>query len=447
MEKKNPEGMTREIIEACADCDVCRHLMDDASCLVFPELYRLYDKEKEDRQTITAQELRGLVDLCNFCALCPCPNIRSDFMKAKNAFIRRDGLDPRIRMLQDVRRIAGICGAYPRLTNFLFEKKLSSGLLKKMAGIHQGRKIPSFPREDFPAWVEKRQLVVPRNKGKRKIAYFAGCTAQYLFPQTPKAAVEVLEHNGIEVFYPPQKCCGMPSLLEGDKKLTLEFAAFNVDSLCQAVDAGFDIVCSCPTCGYMLKHVLSEDAAYSPEALALAEKGSHSVLFKKSLAEGLITDKGYFQSISAPKRIKAARHTYDLGEYLRDLHIKGELRTDFGPVKTRALYYPPCHLREQQIGEPYWDLLNLLPGMSLEKIEGSFYCCGIAGIMGFKRDFHEVSIEMGRRLMERIDSSQPERLLSDCLSCRLQFNQLTPYPSFHPIEVLHESYAEHQGEI
>ena len=79
----------------------------------------------------------------------------------------------------------------------------------------------------------------------------------------------------------------------------------------------------------------------------------------------------------------------------------------------------------------------------MERIEGAFYCCGISGIMGFKRDFHEVSVEMGSRLMEKIRAIDPERLLSDCLSCRLQFNQLIPYKVFHPIEILRESYGNH----
>ncbi|NTW37244.1 MAG: hypothetical protein HGB17_14195 [Syntrophobacteraceae bacterium] len=62
----------------------------------------------------------------------------------------------------------------------------------------------------------------------------------------------------------------MPSLLEGDQSLTFEFASFNVDRLSDAVDAGCDIVCSCPTCGYMLKHVLSEGACHSAVNLAEA---------------------------------------------------------------------------------------------------------------------------------------------------------------------------------
>ena len=95
------------------------------------------------------------------------------------------------------------------------------------------------------------------------------------------------------------------------------------------------------------------------------------------------------------------------------------------------------------IGEPYADLLSLVPEISMERIDGAFYCCEISGIMGFKCDFHEVSVEMGSRLMKKIRTIDPEQLVSDCLSCRLQFNQLLPYRVFHPIEILNESYGNH----
>ena len=66
-----------------------------------------------------------------------------------------------------------------------------------------------------------------------------------------------------------------------------------------------------------------------------------------------------------------AENTYDLGEYLAYLHRKGELSTDFGPVPGRMVYYPPCHLREQEIGQPYVELLKMIPGID----SGSYQRC------------------------------------------------------------------------
>jgi glycerol-3-phosphate dehydrogenase subunit C len=105
------------------------------------------------------------------------------------------------------------------------------------------------------------------------------------------------------------------------------------------------------------------------------------------------------------------------------------------------VYFPPCHLREQNIGRPYQELLNLLPGVNLEPVDGSLDCCGMAGIMGFKRDFHETSIHLGGRLMDKIKEQAPGRLITDCLSCRLQFNQLLPYKVQHPVEIFKKAYS------
>jgi glycerol-3-phosphate dehydrogenase subunit C len=110
------------------------------------------------------------------------------------------------------------------------------------------------------------------------------------------------------------------------------------------------------------------------------------------------------------------------------------------------VYYPPCHLREQNIGQPYLDLLKIIPGITLEPIKGNLFCCGMAGIMGFKREFHHASIHLGGRLMHKIKALNPENIVTDCLSCRLQFTQLTSHKVIHPIEVLNHAYSHFQSE-
>lgn len=308
----------------------------------------------------------------------------------------------------------------------------------------------------------------------------------------PKAAIDVLNLNNIKVYYPEQNCCGMPSMLEGDRKLTLTFAERTVSHLAEVVADGYDVVCSCFTCGYMLKNVLRQCAYYSKEyqdlvggderRMKIPEKmpskwvnsgessipyefkdtfGEHHMtretvtvedesegpvkemqfhVLDKSIYGKILKDDGYFSVIDPLKRIKVAESTYDLGEYLLDLHHDSDLATQLGPVPEQMLYYPPCHLREQGIGTPYPDLLALIPEVSMDSFESTFYCCGIAGIMGFKRDFHKASIQMGSRLMAKIKQLDPDYLITDCLSCRLEFNQMTAYTVYHPIEILCKSY-------
>jgi glycerol-3-phosphate dehydrogenase subunit C len=453
-ENKNaPERIARKIVMDCADCDCCRPIMDE-SCLFFPELYRLYDQETETKQKISPAELRGLVEKCNFCALCPCPNIRADIIRAKTQFVEREGLKFGVRTVEDVERIGRLCGVMPGLINRLLRSEVTGGVIKEAVGIHRARKLPEFPTESFQKWAhEQRWHEKPNPPAGRKVLYFAGCTARHLFPEVAKATVEVLRHNDIHVYCPDHKCCGMPSFLEGDRKLTMEFAGHNLNLLADAVTDGFDILCSCPTCSYMLRHLLPEGAYYSreyQESIGADLKfirvparpkpgeaqGEKMDAFDKTIFKNILKDEGYFSTLDPMKRVALAEKVFDVGEYLLRLHQSGELKDDFAPVHAKTVYFPPCHQREQEFGQPYMELLGLIPGLKLDAIRGNLYCCGLAGVMGFKRDFHQPSIELGRRLIEKIRALNPEILVTDCLSCRLQFNQLLPTKVLHPVEIL-----------
>ncbi len=472
MSESDPERIAREVVELCANCEQCREFMEDTSCLFFPGLFDLHDQEKEGKK-ISSEELKKLIDLCNMCGLCSCPAVRADIRRAKDAFIARDGLKRMLRVLEDVQRVWKICGAYPRLTNLISEIKPAAYVFKKMTGIHPERKLPKMPEESFDSWAEKQGLNQKRETAGAKVAYFVGCTARYLFPEVAKATVEVLERNGVTVYFPEQKCCGMPSLLEGDQPFTFELAGFNVQQLEEAIDDGYDIVCSCPTCGYMLKGVLHEGAYFSeayrntlkqmsveaggdlqkvwarileeeatPEGRATipSPRRSKLPLPIKMILDGLLKDEGYFAAIDGRKRIKIASHTYDAGEYLRELDRRGKFNRALAPVRDRMAYYAPCHQKEQNMGQPWAELLGLIPEISIENVGGPFDCCGLSGIMGLKQEFHAVSLAMGRPLFEKIRAIAPETLVSDCLSCRIQFNQALAYPVLHPVEVLNNAY-------
>jgi glycerol-3-phosphate dehydrogenase subunit C len=429
----------------------------DESCLMFPELYRLFDREKESGRKITSGELRRLVELCNFCALCPCPNIRADLLTAKTRIKDRDGVGWRIRLIEDVERIGKVCGQFPKLSNALFQGKEPAGHVKEWLGIHPERKFPVFPGESFSIWVKNQKLDIPPvAPAKRKVAYFPGCTAKILFPEVARATVGLLQNLGVSVHCPELRCCGMPTYLEGDRDKTLGFVRFNLDQLSRLVKNGYDIVCSCPTCGYVLKTVLKSGAYYS-DAYQEAVGSEPGVLKIPAEEDGrnrtnqsfnrlsgalygkILNDDGYFSSVDPLSRILVAENTYDLGDYLFLLmdFMNGQL--EMAPVKARAVYYPPCHLREQQIGTPYVSLLNRIPDMRLHSVDWSLYCCGMAGIMGFKKDFHHASIRLGRALIKKIRTEKPDMVITDCLSCRLQFQQNLPQPVFHPVEILMKS--------
>lgn len=452
-DRTTPQEFIRSVVELCADCDTCRTLMDE-DCLFFPELYRLWDQEKESGVPIDEAELRSLVELCTLCGLCPCPKIPNDLMEAKSRYIDREGLPLAIRLLTDVPRLAHLCGTFPRLVNALQSNKTVSSLIKKVTHVHPERQLLEFPEQNFFQWAAQKGLT-SRRDGSRNVSYFAGCTAGYLFPQVGRATVEVLQHNGVTVHVPQQQCCGMPQLVEGNRNDTLHQVRSNMESLLASVQTGDDFICSCPSCSYLMKVLLSERACYSDayqksvnagedelKVPELGQGGAKYRVLKKSMYKDILKDDGYFSSLDPISRIELSGHLSDAGEYLGRLHAEGRFDTGFNAIPERMVYFAPCHQREQNIGRPYLDLLALIPKITIEVVGGDMDCCGMGGNFGFKADFHDKSLEIGRPLMEKIRNQSPQAIVTDCISCRLQFSHALPYAVFHPMEILARAYRK-----
>jgi glycerol-3-phosphate dehydrogenase subunit C len=444
------DAIIRRVIDACADCDTCRFLMN-VDCLFFPEFYRLVDREKESGQAAPDHELKRLVELCTLCGLCPCPNIRNDIIKAKAALVKQNGMPLGNRLLADVQKFGRTCGMVPGLTNAVLSNSSVKEIVKRIAGIHPVRNLPGIPEENFFTWAKDRGLHNTTNNG-RGVAYFAGCTAGYLFPEVGRAAVTVLERNEVKVLVPSQQCCGMPTLVEGDFRTTLKRARSNLDSILTAKDMGFEPVSSCPTCGFLMKVLLKEGAYHSESYQQLIGAGDnemkipddrdtgHFIHLNKLLYGEILKDNGLFNAFDPLERITLSDSFYDIGEYLVRLLSEEMLNTRFQTLNKRIVYFAPCHQREQKIGSPYLRLLSLISGLEIEQVGGSMDCCGMGGSLGYKKDFHDASISLGSSLASKIGAHEPDIVVTDCLSCRLQFQQLLPFPVYHPLEILSYAY-------
>ncbi len=453
--KQTPQEILQGIMKLCANCDTCRTMMED-DCAFFIELYRLWDQEHEDGVPISEAQLRYLTELCTFCGLCPCPKVPMDVMEAKSRYIEQEGMPLATRLLNDVPRMARLCGTFPKLSKALQSNSVLGPLLRKATGLHPERQLPTFPKQNFFKWAASQGLDQKRN-GEHRVAYFAGCTAGYLFPEIGRSVVEILQHNGATVYVPPQQCCGMPFLVEGDRKRTLQLAQDNMERLLETVSDEDDLVYSCPTCGYFLKKLLKERAYYSDAyqqsvnanekelKVPAPEKGENQFwTLRKSMYREILKDDGYFSGIDPLDRVALSDHLFDFGAYLTRLQGEGRLATNFRPLPERLAYFAPCHLREQKMGLPYLDLLKLVPELEIEQVGSDYDCCGMGGVFGFKEHFHQKSLDLGGPLMDKIRKCNPQAIVTDCMSCRLQFNHCLPYPVYHPVEVLARAYRAEQ---
>jgi glycerol-3-phosphate dehydrogenase subunit C len=462
------ENIIIKIFEKCAGdagCEVCRPHMED-DCLFFPELYRLHDQASTSELSFSPGEITSLLDLCTLCGLCPCKDVRMLILEAKTAIAAESRVSISSRIICDVKTLGRLGTSFPKIANAAVGLTSVLPILKKTMNIHPERDLPFFPEESFFRHAKKNGITSStrykneekpgnetnnKTKDRAKVAYFAGCSAGYMFPGVGKAAVKILEQNNIQVFVPPQECCGMPLILEGQKKKALKKIKANIENLFTCIENGYDIVCSCPTCGYFFKKMLLDNAYYSdafqdtcgagPNFMKVptGSRQDRFTLLPKQAYKKILKDDGFFSSIDPLKRIELSKKVKDLGEYLLDISGKANGNDQFkvSNVENRSMiYYAPCHQREQEIGQPYYHLLNSIPGSDIIQTNDAMHCCGMGGHLGYKTCFHPHALKTGQPLFEKLLSEKNRVIVTDCLSCKMQFQQTLPMDVFHPLELL-----------
>ena len=71
----------------------------------------------------------------------------------------------------------------------------------------------------------------------------------------------------------------------------------------------------------------------------------------------------------------------------------------------------PCHLRVQNIGLKTRDVLELVPGTTVEAIER---CSGHDGTYAVKKEFHEISKKIARPVVNKLKKAGADHFTSDC---------------------------------
>jgi glycerol-3-phosphate dehydrogenase subunit C len=340
------------------------------------------------------------VDLCIGCHLCDmvCSsgvNISELNLIAKAKYLDEKGKPFRDWLLSHSYLLGRIGSLFSPIVNPLIKNSAVKRIADALLRIERKREIPSYESQTFRQWFRQHQA-----KGKRKIAYFYGCYVNTNEVDVGRATVQVLEANGFEVTLPPQRCCGIPMLGNGDFSKARKMGLYNVPSFLDTIRSESDIIFSSTSCGYMMKYE-------------------------------------YSRLLSIPRAEEVSQHLRDLFEFLRNLKESNGFNTNFKELLMKVGYFAPCHLRALGIGLPALEILRLVPGLKIDNIEAD--CCGMGGTFGFKKEKYEISQEIGKDLAEAIDRLKPELILSDCEGCRMQIRHLTGLRVLHPIQLLRDA--------
>ncbi len=270
------------------------------------------------------------VDYCSGCRVCNevCPSgvkIAEINARARAQIVAEQGMPLRNRLLGRNELMGKVGSIAPRLATFGLQNKLSRLVADKVFGIAEGAKLPSWNKHGtFAKWFSKTQAY--RLKSEKKVVYFHGCATMYYESFVGQAAVAVFEHNGFEVIVPPQNCCGLPLLSNGEFEAAETYLDNNIEKLLPYAQRDLPIVGTTPSCTLTLKD----------EAPELLDRHDAD-------AQGL------------------AAAVWDIFEWLRDLHEQGQLKTDFRRLEMVLPYHAPCQYRAHLVGKPALDILTVNP--------------------------------------------------------------------------------------
>lgn len=241
-----------------------------------------------------------------------------------------------------------------------------------------------------------------------KVALFAPCYVDQLYPQAAIAALQVLERLGVDVDVPPGAvCCGQPP-----------------------ANAGFE---------------RKGDAALASFVRTFASY-DHTVVLSGSCAVHVRAHASHLGSSGA----RVATQTTEFCAFLHDV-IGMERVTSLGASDARRFaVHIGCHglrglglARPSELQEPPFDkvraLLGTVRGLTFASSERPDECCGFGG--SFSVGEPAVSAKMGRDRLTDFTRGGADAVVSTDMSCVMHLQGLArrngiPLPMLHVAEVL-----------
>jgi len=293
------------------------------------------------------------------------------------------------------------------------QKPFQSGKLIRhlplfLAGMAKERSLPAIaalPLRDRIGKITKKI-----DKPEKRVAFFGGCTIDFVFPETGESVFKVLQDLNMTVSFPEgQSCCGKPVISIGDVETTKKIAIDNIRAL-EEMNPDV-IIAACPTCTESLRHyaeLLQEDREWGPKAEAMAKKVRE------------------FCSFVAEEYAKRDRLT----------------KTKGGPKVT---YHDSCHMKRVLMIDKEPRQLLEAAGYELVEMKDADKCCGMSGLFGVK--YAELSMPILEQKINNIKATGAEIAACACSGCMVQLQggldkQLPGVKMKHVADILAEKIGK-----
>lgn len=407
----------------CNGCGACRTTQD--SLRMCPFFHELSEEEASPRSKANAvrrsltqtdsddllsdAQIQRLANSCFNCRQCQleCPSevdIPHLMLEARAQYVATQGLSKTDFLLSRFHTYARFASRFPFMVNRLLRHRVFRGILQKALGIAENRRLPLF----MSPFLKSSRVRSEQNHGRPglsqpTVVYFVDYFANHHDPQLAEAFVRILHHNGFHVYVPPEQVVsGMAMIAVGDLEGAREVAEVNLRELGEPAREGYPILCTEPSAALCLSQEYP---------LLIDHTDVHIV----------------------------AEQTQDAGTFLWKLHKEGKLKTDFQHLDLNLAYHTPCHVKALGPETGLYNLLSLIPGVSMQHIEKG--CSGMAGTFGIAAEHFAQSLQIGADLVREMKTIDVSAGTTDCSSCRMQMEQQASIPTLHPLKVLALSYG------
>ena len=387
----NEASLNRELARIFDICHGCRRCV--SLCNAFPTLFDLVDAGKTGEvDGVDKADYGKVVDQCYLCDICfmtKCPYVpphpwNVDFphlmLRAKARKFLKGETRFRDRLLTSTDRV-GKLATIPvvvQMVNKANTTPLARKAMEKMLGVHAERRLPPYAAKPF-AELAPPSVGWPVKGGRRSpgmVAIFSTCYVNYNEPHIGLDLLRILDHNEIPyVMVEQESCCGMPKLELGDLESVLKLKNANAPRLAGLARAGYAILTPVPSCTLMFKSVLP-------------------LIFPADADVNVVSEA-----------------MFDPFEYLVLRDKDGLLKRDFKTTLGKVAYHIPCHSRVQNIGQRTREVLESIPGTTVNTVER---CAGHDGTWGVKREFYAASMKIGRPVFRQMAQDAPDYVSSDC---------------------------------
>ncbi|NIQ96924.1 MAG: 4Fe-4S dicluster domain-containing protein [Desulfuromonadales bacterium] len=275
------------------------------------------------------------------------------------------------------------------------------------SGLTEWRTLPAIAEKPFrDTFADLPQKI---DKPRYRVAFFAGCANDFLYPELGRDLVEVMNHLGVEVTFPEkQNCCGIPALYSGDRETAVELAEQNVEAMLEG-EPDY-ILTTCPTCTMALQRDFVDHLRDNP--------------------------------VWAEKAEKLAAITMDASQFIVDVLGATEEFKSLADSR-KVTYHDSCHLKR---GAGVWQQPRTLiasAGHELTEMDHADRCCGFGGSYSFT-SHPDIARNILDDKVRDIEASGAACVAMDCPGCMLQIRgglekQDKDIRAAHTIELLAET--------